>query len=163
VIDAASWPRVGLLVLACAGCMYFLTSAEARIRQRSGGLGVPDLLCGFTADELFARLDAYGDVSGLLALAVVTLRAQRPAPRVDVTSPRAARRSCSRATSRSRSRPAREAPHASDVIVVDTSAAQAQNTHCDPSRNCRASARDAGSLRSFVYLSDGLDYPAHLP
>lgn len=61
VIDAASWPRVGLLVLAYAGCMYLLTSAEARIKVRSGGLGVPDLLHGFTADELYARLEAYGD------------------------------------------------------------------------------------------------------
>jgi hypothetical protein len=61
VIDAASWPRVGLLVLAFAGCIYFLTSAEARIKERSGGLGVPDLLHGFSADELYARLEAYGD------------------------------------------------------------------------------------------------------
>ncbi|MEP7126951.1 MAG: hypothetical protein ABJE95_38825 [Byssovorax sp.] len=61
VIDAASWLRVGLLVLAYAACMYLLMSAEGRIKERSGGLGVPDLLHGFTADELYARLGAYGD------------------------------------------------------------------------------------------------------
>ena len=61
VIDAASWPRVGLLGLACAGCMYFLMAAEARIKERSGGLGVPDLLHGFSADGLYALLEAYGD------------------------------------------------------------------------------------------------------
>ena len=61
VIDAASWRRVAFLVVAYAGCISLLTSAEARIKLLSGGLGVPDLLHGFTADELRARFEAFGD------------------------------------------------------------------------------------------------------
>ena len=61
VIDAASWLRIGFLVFAYACCIGFLTSADTRITQLSGGLGVPDLLHGFTADELHARLEAFGE------------------------------------------------------------------------------------------------------
>jgi hypothetical protein len=61
VIDAASWPRVGLLALAYAGCIGLLTSADTRIKLLSSGLGVPDLLHGFTPDDLYARFEAFGD------------------------------------------------------------------------------------------------------
>jgi hypothetical protein len=61
VIDAASWLRVGLLVLAYGVCISFLMTADARIQQRSSGLGVPDLLHGFTADDLYTRLTAFGE------------------------------------------------------------------------------------------------------
>ncbi len=57
---AASWPRAGLLLLAYAGLVSALTVAEGRIKVYSGGLGVPDLLHGFTADELYARFEAFG-------------------------------------------------------------------------------------------------------
>ena len=60
VIDAASWTRVSLLVLAYAACITYLTAADTRIKLLSGGLGVPDLLHGFTADDLHARLEAFG-------------------------------------------------------------------------------------------------------
>ncbi len=58
--NAASWPRVGVLFLAYGGLIGALTAAEGRIKQHSGGLGVPDLLHGFTAAELYARLEAFG-------------------------------------------------------------------------------------------------------
>ena len=61
VIDAASWPRVGLLVFAYIGCISYLSAADKRITALSGGLGVPDLLHGFTADDLHARFEAFGD------------------------------------------------------------------------------------------------------
>src|SRR4051812_39830719 len=61
VIAAASWLRVGLLVLAYAVCISLLTAADTRIQQRSGGMGVPDLLHGFTADDLYTRLAAFGE------------------------------------------------------------------------------------------------------
>lgn len=61
VIDAASWRRVGLLGLAYAACISYLTVAGARIKLLSGGLGAPDLLHGFTADELHARFEAFGE------------------------------------------------------------------------------------------------------
>jgi hypothetical protein len=57
---AASWPRVGVLFIAYAALVSALTAAEGRIKQCSGGLGVPDLLKGFTAAELYARLEAFG-------------------------------------------------------------------------------------------------------
>jgi hypothetical protein len=60
VVNAASWPRVGFLFLAYAGLVSVLSAAEGRIKERSGGLGVPDLLHGFTAAELYARLEAFG-------------------------------------------------------------------------------------------------------
>jgi hypothetical protein len=58
--NAASWPRVGFLFLAYAGLVAALTAAEGRIKEHSAGLGVPDLLHGFTAAELYARLEAFG-------------------------------------------------------------------------------------------------------
>jgi hypothetical protein len=61
VIDAASWRRLGFLVFAYVGCISYLSAADKRITALSGGLGVPDLLHGFTADELHARFDAFGD------------------------------------------------------------------------------------------------------
>jgi hypothetical protein len=61
VIDGASWVRVGLLLLAYVACVSVLNFADARIQQLSSGLGVPDLLHGFTAAELHARLEAFGD------------------------------------------------------------------------------------------------------
>lgn len=61
VIDAASWPRIGLVLLVYGVCFHLLDTAAARIQALSGGLGVPDLLHGFTADELYARLDAFGE------------------------------------------------------------------------------------------------------
>lgn len=61
VILRASWVRVGLLLLAYVSCVSVLNLADARIKQLSSGLGVPDLLQGFTAAELHARLDAFGD------------------------------------------------------------------------------------------------------
>jgi hypothetical protein len=57
---AASWPKVGLLLVAYAALVFALTAAEGRIKEHSGGLGVPDLLKGFTAAELYARLEAFG-------------------------------------------------------------------------------------------------------
>jgi hypothetical protein len=61
IIDNASWKRVGHLVLAYAVCISRLTAADARIQQLSSGLGVPDLLHGFTAADLYARLEAFGE------------------------------------------------------------------------------------------------------
>ncbi len=61
VIDAASWSRVGLLLAPYGACVYVLGAADTRIKALSGGLGVPDLELGFTADELYARLGAYSD------------------------------------------------------------------------------------------------------
>jgi hypothetical protein len=61
VILGASWARVGLLLIAYVGCVSVLNIADARIKQLSSGLGVPDLLQGFTAAELHARLEAFGD------------------------------------------------------------------------------------------------------
>jgi hypothetical protein len=58
--NAASWPRVGLVFLAYGGLLSALMAAEGRIKEHSGGLGVPDLLHGFTAAELYARLEAFG-------------------------------------------------------------------------------------------------------
>jgi hypothetical protein len=58
--NAASWPRVGLVFLAYLALVSALTAAEGRIKEHSGGLGVPDLLHGFTAAELYARLEAFG-------------------------------------------------------------------------------------------------------
>ncbi len=60
VLRAASWPRVGLLLLAYAACIVPMSFAEARIKQRSGNLGVPDLMHGFSGAELYARLEAFG-------------------------------------------------------------------------------------------------------
>lgn len=61
VIDSASWVRVGLLLLVYIGCVSVLSYADARIKLLSSGLGVPDLLQGFTAADLYARLEAFGD------------------------------------------------------------------------------------------------------
>src|SRR5258708_1664836 len=68
---AASWPRVGLLVLAYAACIGPMTYMEGRIKRISGDLGVPDLLHGFTAAELYARV--YGTLFAFL-LALSTKR-----------------------------------------------------------------------------------------
>jgi hypothetical protein len=57
---AASWQRLGLLLLAYVVLVGVLGACEARIKGYSGGLGVPDLMQGFTAAELYARLDAFG-------------------------------------------------------------------------------------------------------
>jgi hypothetical protein len=61
VINGASWVRVGLLLLAYIGCVSVLGIADARIKQLSSGLGVPDLLQGFTAADLYTRLEAFGN------------------------------------------------------------------------------------------------------
>jgi hypothetical protein len=60
LVEAASWRRLGLLFVVYAGLVFALSSAEGRIKQRSGGLGVPDLMQGFTADELYGRFEAFG-------------------------------------------------------------------------------------------------------
>jgi hypothetical protein len=39
VIDGASWPRVGLLLLAYVACVSVLDFADARLQQLSSGLG----------------------------------------------------------------------------------------------------------------------------
>lgn len=57
---AASWPKVGLLLVAYVALVFVLSAAEGRIKVYSGGRGVPDLLKGFTAAELYARLEAFG-------------------------------------------------------------------------------------------------------
>ena len=57
----------------------------------------------------------------------------------------------------------REPPDLPGASVAGASAMQAENAPDDLARKCRASAGDAGTLRSFVYLSDRLDYPATLP
>jgi hypothetical protein len=61
VIDGASWKRIALLGLVYAGCISLLNAADAQIKQRSGGLGAPDLLYGFTAADLYTRLEAFGE------------------------------------------------------------------------------------------------------
>jgi hypothetical protein len=61
IVKAASWRRLGLLVLVYAGIITTLGKLEDRIKQHSGGLGVPDLIFGFSADELHARLASFGD------------------------------------------------------------------------------------------------------
>ena len=60
VAKAASWRRVGFLIAAYVALAAALGVCEARIKERSGGLGVPDLMHGFTAAELYARLEAFG-------------------------------------------------------------------------------------------------------
>jgi hypothetical protein len=67
-VDAASWPRVGLLLVPYGACVYVLGLADTRIKALSSGLGVPDLERGFTADELYARFGAYGDEGRALYL-----------------------------------------------------------------------------------------------
>jgi len=57
---AATWRRMGALLIAYVALVSALTFAEGRIKERSGGLGVPDLMQGFTAAELYARLEAFG-------------------------------------------------------------------------------------------------------
>jgi hypothetical protein len=57
---AASWRRVRLLMVAYVALFTTMTACEVRIKVHSGGLGVPDLLQGFTAAELYARLEAFG-------------------------------------------------------------------------------------------------------
>jgi hypothetical protein len=57
---AASWRRVGVLLVAYVVLVSALDAFEKRIKEHSGGLGVPDLLHGFTAAELYARLEAFG-------------------------------------------------------------------------------------------------------
>lgn len=60
-VDAiASWRRAGLLLLAYAALISGLTSFDGRIKVLSGGVGAPDLLHGFTADELYERFEAFG-------------------------------------------------------------------------------------------------------
>jgi hypothetical protein len=60
LIERASWRSLGLVVLVYVGLVATLSWAEGQIKQHSGGLGVPDLMQGFTADQLYARLDAFG-------------------------------------------------------------------------------------------------------
>lgn len=61
LVRAASWRRLGMLVLAYAALIVTLGQCEERIKKHSGGLGVPDLIFGFSADELHARLESFGD------------------------------------------------------------------------------------------------------
>ncbi len=68
VIDAASWRRLGVLLLAYAVCLGLLTTADARLQKLSGGLGVPDLQHGFTVDDLYQRLGAFGEEGRALYL-----------------------------------------------------------------------------------------------
>jgi hypothetical protein len=60
LVHAASWRRLGLLIPVYAVFIGTLTTLENRIKRGSGGLGVPDLIFGFSADDLHARLDAFG-------------------------------------------------------------------------------------------------------
>lgn len=60
LVERASWRSLGLVLLVYVGLVATLSWAEGQIEQHSGGLGVPDLMQGFTADELYARLDAFG-------------------------------------------------------------------------------------------------------
>lgn len=60
LVAAASWPRLGILLLAYAALLSTLSWCEGRIKAFSGGLGVPDLLQGFTAAELYQRFEAFG-------------------------------------------------------------------------------------------------------
>ena len=57
---AASWRRLGLLLLAYVGLISALSWFEGRIKVFSGGLGVPDLWQGFTAPALYERHEAFG-------------------------------------------------------------------------------------------------------
>lgn len=58
---AATWPRVGLLLMAYGVLIWRMTVADDQIKALSDGLGVPDLMVFFTADELYARLSTFGD------------------------------------------------------------------------------------------------------
>jgi len=61
VLALASWRKLGLLLLAYVACLVPLSTADAQITKMSGGLGVPDLLHGFTAADLYARFEAFGE------------------------------------------------------------------------------------------------------
>jgi hypothetical protein len=61
IVNAASWRRLGLLVLAYVAIIATLGALEDRIKHFSGGLGVPDLILGFSAEELHARLESFTD------------------------------------------------------------------------------------------------------
>jgi hypothetical protein len=59
-VDArASWRGVGILLVCYAALVAALGKAEAQIKAYSGGLGVPDLMQGFTSAELYDRLEAF--------------------------------------------------------------------------------------------------------
>jgi hypothetical protein len=61
VAAAASGRRLALAALLYGVCLYFLGGAATKIAALTGGLTVPDLMKGFTARELYERLDAFGD------------------------------------------------------------------------------------------------------
>jgi hypothetical protein len=60
LVERASWRSLGLVLLVYVGLVATLSWAEGQIKQHSGGLGVPDLMQGFTAETLYERLAAFG-------------------------------------------------------------------------------------------------------